>query len=553
MATRDAGPMTTRDRSTVRLHRCGPCGPDRPSGLSGEGDRPTTREHLRLIMDRYNRDAEEEAALTSPPPLERSELPTTPVCAHDNREEERGQSTCLRCGKIFNRPMLLIDKDAYGVARDPTAADRNRRRRATCSVYDEIPAYVDRAVKNLAVDMYKRATRGHVFRNVGRRAIIFGCLHRAARRLGRDARIDAVLRTFELTAHAANRGIAYVWNNNNDDDAVEGVGDVVAMLPPHADDRSHLRSMLHALRRMSTPLRPDVRSIGRTEESSSSGPPRDDDDEDFARAWSIVNIVRSASNLFNESHSRSVIGGCVAFYVLDVVPAIMIVRQASAAKPIGYTRRLSDLGASPVIMRVKDIARLCQLADSTMGRKYVAVKKTIFNRGGLCIKRLFGELLTRAFANTDGQHGAGDRGLSVQSGKVDRPSGLSDAVDRPSGLSDAVDPASAKSIVCHSPIIAFIDAVGERTIVTAYDDVDHMSIVSEYTRFAYPLDDVDDVMDWNLLLNEQTYTNDTRQVTLSARLLETSRELRVVTRSITDAQFVDASIARSLARVMGVA
>ena len=126
------------------------------------------------------------------------------ICLHEEVTIESGNRLCNDCGTILAHH-FQFDQHNF--------VSQMRRKRVLCSIYSEIPAYIDSDVKNLTVELYKLTTDKKIFRNIFRRAIILACLHRASILLDKSIFFDEMLEIFNLKIHEANKGISFVSNN----------------------------------------------------------------------------------------------------------------------------------------------------------------------------------------------------------------------------------------------------------------------------------------------------------------------------------------------------
>lgn len=185
-------------------------------------------------------------------------------CAH----EETEGGVCADCGAQLEI-YYFVDQPGFSMPRP---------KKPICTIYSEIPTYVNQNVKNLTVEIYKKVTEGKIFRNVFRKAIVLACLHRASIVLDCPIYFDEMLELFALKTHDANKGISFVSNNLRYD---------AAYAIPFCNDEICLESVLTAIGLKSAAT--DVRNV--------------------------FNVICEESALLNSSHCKSVVCGCAYFHV----------------------------------------------------------------------------------------------------------------------------------------------------------------------------------------------------------------------------------------------
>ncbi len=84
----------------------------------------------------------------------------------------------------------------------------------------------------------------------------------------------------------------------------------------------------------------------------------------------------------------------------------------------------------------------------------------------------------------------------------------------------------SRKIKCSDPSALYEHI--ERLHVFNYTNPDKLSVVDITNGFVFPLDDVDDVTEWHMLLSKKYYTPSGGIMNLSVGLVETSRELKCV-------------------------
>ena len=341
-------------------------------------------------------------------PTERVESPVIPsassssssICSHEDIANENGCTVCLECGNVL-KSYFLVDTPS-------SSSNVVRPRKHEKTIYGELPSYLSHDVKALTIEIYESVTANRIFRNVFRRSIILACLHRAAILVKTPIFFEDMLEMFNLKIHDANRGISFVSINTAKLDAYK---------IPFWNDDICLGSVI---------ANTDLRSIKPSVEK-------------------LFDIVKSRSNLLNNSHCKSIVCGCI----------YMVVKLKAINVPL------------------KQLSQKCGMAEMTIVKKYIMIYKIVLSA---CMKRLFSSLLINA--------------RTVPYRPIEPPA-LTEFADRWHTV-DALPVMSLRDV--YEPV--------ENIVVYDYENGVGMHATSATDGYVYPLDDVSNVYEWNLFLNK---------------------------------------------------
>lgn len=328
------------------------------------------------------------------------------TCTHATIETDNSKKICLDCGTILDVHFLL---DQYNFV------SKIRPKKIECSIYDEIPHYISQDLKILTIDIYKLVTAKRIFRNIFRKSIILACLHRSSIIKKAPIYFEDMLEMFNLKTHDANKGISFVATNLEKN----SIYDI-----PFSNDEICVDSTLALV--------------------------------DLVRyrvqVMKIFDTVKSQSDLLNNSHCKSVVCGCIYFYLMH----------------------------NSVKISLKQFSKKVNLAESTIIKKFIIIKTIIMKP---IMKRLFSYFLRNVDLNV----------RIVDDCKSD--------VDL-----DLIDP--VQSVAVHN-----------------YADPDNISVTSLIDQFVYPLDDVEDIRDWNILFAKCYIDSNGFEFKLDIRVIETTKNL----------------------------
>jgi transcription initiation factor TFIIIB Brf1 subunit/transcription initiation factor TFIIB len=195
-------------------------------------------------------------------------------CEHEEIIVEDNKHICIDCGQMLVENFVSNQYCSNIIG-------MKKRRKSECNIYNDIPSYLPQHVKDKTIEIYQKATANKIFRNTFKKSIILASLHRAAMLTNSDISYDDLLDIFSLKQYEANKGFSYVANNLSKDSEFSISFD---------NEREEMISIISILRNlgMLTLLNPVI---------------------------VIFKLVKKRSNILNVSLCKSVICGCVYFWI----------------------------------------------------------------------------------------------------------------------------------------------------------------------------------------------------------------------------------------------
>lgn len=196
------------------------------------------------------------------------------ICEHEEIIIEDNKHICVDCGQMLVENFISNQHCSNIIG-------MKKRRKSECNIYNDIPPYIPQPVKDKTIEIYQKVTSNKIFRNTFKRSIILACLHRASTLTKSDISYDDLLDIFSLKQYEANKGFSYVANNlpKNSEFSI-----------PFDNEREEVISIISILRNlgMLTLLNPVI---------------------------IIFKLVKKRSNILNVSLCKSVICGCIYFWI----------------------------------------------------------------------------------------------------------------------------------------------------------------------------------------------------------------------------------------------
>ena len=242
-------------------------------------------------------------------------------CSHFETIVENGSKICIECGLLLEENCLVVQGNFL-----------KQRKQIECSLYNEIPNFISNKTKEKTVEIYKFVTGNTIYRTL-RKAIILACLHRASIICNEPICFDDLLEITGLKASKASKGINYVSNNipkNSEYNA------------PFFNDKMLLNSIMANLKL----------------------------EEHAPFVENIIVSVKANSNIFNNSHYKSVVCGCIYFWL-----------------------KINSFNVT-----VKHFASKVKVSMMTISKKYLMVKEVIYK----CVMKKF---LSSLLLNCKPRHG----------------------------------------------------------------------------------------------------------------------------------------------------
>ena len=333
-------------------------------------------------------------------------------CAHDTTIEDNGKTICIDCGTLLSdRYIIKTYSNTTGI----------RRKKKVDAIYNDLPAYISQTVKELAINIYQSVTCQRVFRASFKRAILAACLHRAALLQNCAISYDDLLEIFSLNQNDANKGFNRVHSYLPKDSEFT--------VPFNAETEESL--IIGTL----------IRNAGMLSISNAT--------------TSLFQMVKKRSNIINESLCKSVVCGCIYFWV--------------KMKKIPKT--------------LKEMSQIMGMSEMTILNKYVVIYDTVLSA---VMKDLFVSLLSKAKpTQNEGRNKYKSVFKDVKHGTLYCP---------------------------ESKVLVFDPFTSD------------ISVVHASSREALPIDDVDDVIEWNMLLNQNYFDADGRVYTLNITMSKNTRD-----------------------------
>ena len=304
-------------------------------------------------------------------------LSSSDECEHVTLDDERGSIICATCQKVLQESRLVVNDDAGSM---------QWRRRYTCTLFNAIPSFLSGKTRYVAIDLFCSMSR-----TARRKEDFLGCVFLAAATCGDVVSFDDLLETSNIKRRALRRGISRVSHRFQKGDDLHDRLDVM--------DASSI-----------------LRDFGLVSQVS--------------HVLVLIDLVRRHSDLLSRSHYKSIVFGCLFFW-LAVVDRQNVTVDRLATK-IGVSR-------------------------ATAKKKSFDVAIVVYRR---LLKRMFSNLLSKC---------------------VTAPS-------------DVRSPDEEDVLYVPS----------DELYVEHYDDPTRIRIRNERGLYL-PIDDVDDIAEWNILLNTVLY------------------------------------------------
>lgn len=344
-------------------------------------------------------------------------------CEHEEIIIEDSKHICVDCGEMLIENFISNQHCSNIIG-------MKKRRKSECNIYNDIPLYIPQNVKNKTIEIYQKVTENKIFRNTFKRSIVLACLHRASTLTKSDISYDDLLDIFSLKQYEANKGFSYVANNLPKDSEFS---------IPFDNEREEMISIISILRNlgMSSLLNPVV---------------------------VIFKLVKKRSNILNVSLCKSVICGCIYFWI--------------KYKSINKT--------------LKEFAQDVKMSEMTIINKYLVISDVVMKS---IMKELFCALLKNCeVIQFDGKN-------------------------------------KYKNILKHCKNSLY--NADKKLIVNDPFDVDKITVFPYSATQAragtgyqsLPLDEVDDIKEWNILLDQKYYSYTSEMYTLDVIISKNTRDL----------------------------
>lgn len=360
----------------------------------------------------------------------------TLFCEHEEISIEDNKHICMDCGQMLIENFISNQHCSNIIG-------MKKRRKSECNIYNDIPSYIPQHIKDKTIEIYQKATANKIFRNTFKRSIILASLHRAATLTGGDISYDDLLDIFSLKQYEANKGFSYVANNlpKNSEFSI-----------PFDNEREEMISIISILRNlgMSSLLNPVI---------------------------VIFKLVKKRSNILNVSLCKSVICGCVYFWI--------------KYKNIHKT--------------LKEFAQDVKMSEMTIINKYLVISDVVMKS---IMKELFCTLLKNcAITQIDGKNKYKNI-IKLNKNSLYGPDKKLLITNPFTSNNIIVVPYTPRSTPLYQPL---------------------------------PLDEVDDIKEWNTLL-DQKYYDMTHIYTLAVTISKNTRDLVIDFKKYNEINNVDGNI-----------
>lgn len=360
----------------------------------------------------------------------------TLFCEHEEISIEDNKHICMDCGQMLIENFMSNQHCSNIIG-------MKKRRKSECNIYNDIPSYIPQHIKDKTIEIYQKATANKIFRNTFKRSIILASLHRAAMLTGGDISYDDLLDIFSLKQYEANKGFSYVANNlpKNSEFSI-----------PFDNEREEMISIISILRNlgMSSLLNPVI---------------------------IIFKLVKKRSNILNVSLCKSVICGCVYFWI--------------KYKNIHKT--------------LKEFAQDVKMSEMTIINKYLVISDVVMKS---IMKELFCTLLKNcATTQIDGKNKYKNI-IRLNKNSLYGPDKKLLITNPFTSSNVIVVPYTPRSTPLYQPL---------------------------------PLDEVDDIKEWNILL-DQKYYDMTHVYTLDVTISKNTRDLVIDFKKYNEINNVDGNI-----------
>lgn len=388
-------------------------------------------------------------------------------CKHEQINIEDNKHICIDCGQMLIENFI---SNQYC----PNNIGMKKRRKSECNIYNDIPSYIQQHVTAKTIEIYQKVTLNKIFRNTFKRSIILACLHRASTLTGKDISYDDLLDIFTLKQHEANKGFSYVANNlpKNSEFSI-----------PFDNEREETISVISILRnlRMSSLLKPVI---------------------------AIFRLVKQRSNILNVSLCKSVICGCIYFWI--------------KYKNIPKT--------------LKEFAQDVKMSEMTIINKYLVISDVVMKS---IMKELFCTLLKNcAISQLEGKNKYKyvlkqyKNSLYNPDKKIliNNPFSINNITVTPCN-SIRTTQTNIEQKDLKTPQNAPLNPSGTRarlsTPLNLYEPL--------------PLDDVDDIKEWNILLDQKYYSHTSNVYTLNVSIFKNTRDLIIDFKKYNEINKIDAN------------
>lgn len=307
------------------------------------------------------------------------------LCIHPMYDiGDGGEKICAICGELLQENYLVVEN----------LSTMKQRRKRECTLFDDIPFFISERTRDTAIDIF-RLVMGNTTNRIMRRTVLLACVHRASILCKENISFDDLIELAGIKPHKACRGINYVAGKLHKNSVYE--------IPFFQSDVMVIMSLM--------------RIIGLEDQT--------------AYVAKVVSIVNNTSGLLNSSHYKSVVCGCIYFWL--VVNERNILRRQFAQK--------------------------VKVSDMTIKKKYFEVKVVVLR---YLMKEIFSNLLQKCVTRFGGR----------------KKSKVQNTLYKPK----------------------------DELYIENYDDIQNIKVKNSEGRYL-PIDDVTDILQWNILMDTEWYNS----------------------------------------------
>jgi len=313
-----------------------------------------------------------------------------------------GEKICAICGELLQENYLVVEN---------LSAMKQRRKRE-CTLFDEIPFFISEKTRDTAIDIF-RLVMGNTTNRTMRRAVLLACVHRASILCKESVSFDDLIEITNIKAHKACRGINYVAEKLHKNSAYE--------IPFFQSDVMVINSLM--------------RNIGLEDQTK--------------YVAKVVSIVKNTSGLLNSSHYKSVVCGCIFFW-LKVNERNILRRQ---------------------------FAQKVKVSDMTIKKKHFEVKVDVLR---YLMKKIFSNLLQNCVSRFGGR----------------KKSKIQNTLYKPK----------------------------DELFIENYDDTRDIKVRNGEGKYL-PIDDVTDILQWNILMDTDWYDSNGYEFSLNVTVVVYNKDV----------------------------
>jgi len=311
----------------------------------------------------------------------------------ENTIEDGYKTICTYCGQIYNE---------YYISSFPIAHGHKRRQRID-TIYDILPAYFSQNIKDVTIEIYRYVTQNRIFRNSHKKSIMAACFHRACNLSNYDISYNDLMEIFSIKQNEMNKGFTKLTTCLPRDSIYNVPFDT------DKDERLIILSLL--------------KNTGM---------------EAFAKPTiELFKMVKTKTNLMNESFCKSVVCGCIYFWI--------------------KYRNIPKTS--------KEVSQKFNMSAMTVLNKYIVIYGMVLR---VVMKNFFCSLLKHC-------------------------------IIRPHAI-------KYKNILLNKPEHTLYNPETKVLITNAFEP-EKIKAVRLSSNKELPLDDVNDIKDWNMLLDQKFYNS----------------------------------------------